>query len=230
MKAQSNAALIASLVSKTSRAAILTILLDGRFHAAGELAYRVRIKPQTASFHLAKLVEADVVAVEKQGRHRYYGIRNQEVAQVMESLLSIAPPLEIRSLRQSSEAQALRYARTCYDHLAGQVGVQITQSLLDRGVLLEDGKGFVVTAEGEAFLASLQIDVDQLKATRRSYSHKCLDWSERRHHLAGAVGHALLEKWVALDWVQRLPETRALRITAAGEAGFKEILALELEE
>lgn len=163
MKANSNVAVIASLVSETSRAAILTVLLDGRFHAASELAYMAGIQPQTASFHLAKMVNANVVAVEKQGRHRYYGIRNQEVAQVMESLLSLAPPVPIKSLRQASEDKALRYARTCYDHLAGSIGVQLTNALLRAGILREDKEGFAVTEEGEDFFASFQIDVEQVK-------------------------------------------------------------------
>ncbi|MEK5240409.1 helix-turn-helix domain-containing protein [Paenibacillus sp. FSL L8-0470] len=230
MKANSNVAVIASLVSETSRAAILTVLLDGRFHAASELAYMAGIQPQTASFHLAKMVNANVVAVEKQGRHRYYGIRNQEVAQVMESLLSLAPPVPIKSLRQASEDKALRYARTCYDHLAGSIGVQLTNALLRAGILREDKEGFAVTEDGEDFFASFQIDVEQVKKKRRSFSHKCLDWSERRHHLAGALGSALLEKLLEVNWVQRLPNTRAIKITSEGKRGFKEVFSLDVED
>lgn len=228
MKANSNVAVIASLVSETSRAAILTVLLDGRFHAASELAYMAGIQPQTASFHLAKMVNANVVAVEKQGRHRYYGIRNQEVAQVMESLLSLAPPVPIKSLRQASEDKALRYARTCYDHLAGSIGVQLTNALLRAGILREDKEGFAVTEDGEDFFASFQIDLEQVKKKRRSFSHKCLDWSERRHHLAGALGNALLEKLLEVNWVQRLPNTRAIKITSEGKRGFKEVFSLDV--
>ncbi|MEK4061499.1 MULTISPECIES: ArsR/SmtB family transcription factor [Paenibacillus] len=230
MKANSNVAVIASLVSETSRAAILTVLLDGRFHAASELAYMAGIQPQTASFHLAKMVNANVVAVEKQGRHRYYGIRNQEVAQVMESLLSLAPPAQIKSLRQASEDKALRYARTCYDHLAGSIGVQLTNALLRAGILREDKEGFAVTEDGEDFFASFQIDLEQVKKKRRSFSHKCLDWSERRHHLAGALGNALLEKLLEVNWVQRLPNTRAIKITSEGKRGFKEVFSLDVED
>lgn len=229
MKANSNVAMIASLVSEPSRAAILTVLMDGRFHAASELAYMARIQPQTASFHLAKLVQANVVSVEKQGRHRYYGIQNQEVAQVMESLLSIAPPIQIKSLKQSSEDKALRYARTCYDHLAGNVGVQFTNALLRTDILREEKEGFAVTDNGEKFFRNFQIDFEGVKNKRRSFSHKCLDWSERRHHLAGALGHALLEKFLELNWVQRLPETRAIKITSEGKRGFKEVFSLDIE-
>ncbi|AKG36827.1 ArsR/SmtB family transcription factor [Paenibacillus durus] len=230
MKANSNVAMIASLVSETSRAAILTVLLDGKFHAASELAYMVGIQPQTASFHLAKLVNANVVAVEKQGRHRYYGIQNQEVAQVMESLLSIAPPIEIKSLKQSSEDKALRYARTCYDHLAGSLGVQLTNTLLRTGILREEKEEFTVTENGKKFFTSFQIDFENVKNKRCSFSHKCLDWSERRHHLAGALGNALLEKFLELNWVQRLPKTRAIKITSEGKTGFKEVFSLDIED
>ncbi len=220
MKTNSNVAIIASLVSESSRAAILTVLLDGRFHAAGELAYIVGIKPQTASFHLAKMVDANVVAVEKQGRHRYYGIQNQEVAQVMESLLSIAPPIEIKSLKQASDDKALRLARTCYDHLAGSLGVQLTDTFIRIGVLREENKQFTVTEKGKEFFTNFKIDLENIKKKRRSFSHKCLDWSERRHHLAGALGNALLEKLLELNWVQRLPKTRAIKITSEGKIGF----------
>ncbi|CAM4496024.1 MAG: winged helix-turn-helix domain-containing protein [Paenibacillus macerans] len=225
-----NVALIASMVSDASRSAILNALMDGRFHAAGELARMAGIQPQTASFHLAKMVDAGLIAVEKQGRHRYYGIRNPEVAQVMESLLSIAPPVKIKSLRQSAEEQTLRKARTCYDHLAGNLGVSLTQSLVREGILLEGENGFEVTKNGEAFFENFQIDLNRVKRKRRSFSHKCLDWSERRHHLAGALGHALLDRLLELNWVQRLPNTRAVKITPQGKAGLKETFALEVED
>lgn len=230
MKIDSDVSVIASLVSETSRAAILTVLLDGRLHAASELAYMAGIKPQTASFHLAKMVEANAVAVEKQGRHRYYGIRNPEVAQVMESLLSIAPPIEIKSLRQAADDKALRLARTCYDHLAGSLGVQLTDTLIRIGALCEENKQFTVTEKGEEFLANFQIDLDEVKQKRRSFSHKCLDWSERRHHLGGSLGNALLERLLELNWVQRLPGTRAIQITSEGKIGFKEVFSVDIED
>ncbi|MDA2184800.1 helix-turn-helix domain-containing protein [Bacillus cereus] len=228
MNANPNVAMIATLVSETSRAAILTVLLDGRFHPASELAYMAGIKPQTASFHLTKMVDANVVTVEKQGRHRYYGIRDQEVAQVMESFLSIAPPIEIKSLKQASEDKAMRFARTCYDHLAGNLGVQLTDSLIKIGVIYEEKDGFTVTEKGESFFTTFQIDLEKVRKKRRSFTHKCLDWSERRHHLAGALGNALLERLLELNWVQRLPKTRAIKITAGGEKGLKETFSFDI--
>ncbi|MCV9951985.1 winged helix-turn-helix domain-containing protein [Paenibacillus sp. BT-177] len=228
MSTKSNVAMIASLVSEPSRAAILTALLDGRFHTASELAHMAGIKPQTASFHLAKMIEAQVVTVEKQGRHRYYGIQDPEVAQVMESLLSIAPPVPIKSFKQASENEAIRLARTCYDHVAGHLGVQIMSFFIQRGILSEDQDGLHITQQGEIFFADFQIDLKNTRQKRRSFSHKCLDWSERRHHLAGALGSALLDRLFELHWVEHLPTTRAIRITAEGKRGFKEVFSIEI--
>lgn len=229
MKASPNVAIVAALVSETSRAAILTALLDGRYHPASDLAQMAGIKPQTASFHLAKMLEANIVTVEKQGRHRYYGIRNQEVAHIIESLLSVAPPVEIKSFKHASENKGLRIARTCYDHLAGNLGVELTVALKNLGVLYEENNAFYVTEMGEAFFASFQINLEEVKKKRRSFSHKCLDWSERRHHLGGALGKALLERLLELNWVQRAPKTRAIKITNEGKNGLKEIFSIEIE-
>ncbi|WP_088012830.1 ArsR/SmtB family transcription factor [Gottfriedia acidiceleris] len=228
MNANPNIAIVATLVSETSRAAILTVLLDGRFHPASELAYMAGIKPQTASFHLAKMVDAKLVSVEKQGRHRYYGIQNQEVAQILETLLSIAPPIEIKSLKQASENTAIRHARTCYDHPAGKFGVLLTDSLMNLGVINEEKQGFIVTEKGERFFTDFQIDLEKIKKKRRSFSHKCLDWSERRYHLGGALGNALLERFLDLNWIQRLPKTRAIKITFEGKKGFKETFSFDI--
>ncbi|WP_194544755.1 winged helix-turn-helix domain-containing protein [Paenibacillus sp. FSL W7-1279] len=229
MNANSNIAQVASLVSDASRAAILTVLLDGRYHPASELAYMANIKPQTASFHLSKMVAANLVTVEQQGRHRYYGIQNQEVAQIMETLLSITPPVEIRSLNQAAENEALRQARTCYDHLAGKLGIQLTNSLLSAGVLSEVEDHYTVTEKGEDFFKAFQVDLGRVKRKRRSFTHRCLDWSERRHHLAGALGHALLERLLELHWIQRVPSTRAIKITPEGKKGLQEIFHIDVE-
>ncbi|MDY8048031.1 winged helix-turn-helix domain-containing protein [Paenibacillus polymyxa] len=229
MSTKSNVAMIASLVSEPSRAAILTALLDGRFHTASELAHMAGIKPQTASFHLAKMTEAQVVTVEKQGRHRYYGIQDPEVARVMESFLSIAPPVPIHSFKHASENEALRLARTCYDHVAGQLGVHLMNFFIQKGILFEDQDGLHITEPGEAFFTDFQIDLKKTRQKRRSFSHKCLDWSERRHHLAGALGSAVLDRLFELNWIERLPTTRAIRITADGKRGFKEIFSIEVD-
>ncbi|KOP78521.1 ArsR family transcriptional regulator [Lysinibacillus sp. FJAT-14745] len=223
-----NMAEIASLLGETSRATMLASMMDGRFHTASELAYMVAIKPQTASFHLAKLVEGKLVKVEKQGRHRYFQLAGEEIAQLLESFLAISPPPEVRSLKQSSQMKLLQDARTCYDHLAGKLGVQLTESLLNAGFLTLEEKQFLITAEGAQFFTDFGLDLDDLKRKRRSFSHACLDWSERRYHLAGALGQGMLTHFLSLGWVTRVPSIRAIKVTEKGRAGFKEVFKFEV--
>jgi DNA-binding transcriptional ArsR family regulator len=225
MSTSPNIAKVASLVSETSRAAILTTLLDDRFHTASELAYQAGIKQQTASFHLAKLAELNMVTVESQGRHRYYRLANAEIAQILESLLALSPPVEIKSLKQSSELKALKHARTCYDHLAGRLGVELTNFLLEMGYLMESEKEFIVTSKGESFFEDFQIDLEQIKRKKRKFSVKCIDWSERHHHLGGALGNSLLERLLELNWIQRHSKTRAINLTHIGKQGMKEVFS-----
>lgn len=221
MSINPNIAEVASLLGETSRATILMSLMDGRFHTASELAFMATITPQTASFHLAKLVEGNLVTVEKNGRHRYYQLANGEVARILESFLAISPPPEVHSLKQSSQVKLLREARTCYDHLAGKLGVAITESMLNAGHLTKKEKEFVVTPIGEQFFTDFGIDLRELKRKRRSFSHACLDWSERRHHLGGALGHGLVTHFIDLGWIVRVPSIRAVKVTDKGKVGFK---------
>lgn len=222
MSTSPNIAKVASLVSETSRAAILTTLLDDRFHTASELAYQAGIKQQTASFHLAKLAELNMVTIENQGRHRYYRLANAEIAQILESLLALSPPVEIKSLRQSSEMKALKSARTCYDHLAGRLGVELTKGLLHMGYIMESEKEFMVTATGQHFFSDFQIDIEQLKRKKRKFSLKCIDWSERHFHLGGALGNAILERMLELNWIKRHPTSRAIIVTETGGKELKD--------
>lgn len=221
-------AVVASLLSESSRATILASLMDGRFHTASELAYMAAIKPQTASFHLTKLVDGKLITVEKQGRHRYFQLANEEIAQFIESFLAISPFPEVRSLKQSSQMKLLQEARTCYDHLAGKLGVALTDSMLKKGYLEKVDKEFVVTASGEQFFIDFGIDLKELKKKRRSFSSVCLDWSERRHHLAGALGHGLLTRFLDLGWVTRVPSIRAIKITDVGKDGFKQVFNIDV--
>ncbi len=222
MSVNPNIAEVVSLMGESSRAAILTSLMDGRFHTAGELAHMAAIKPQTASFHLAKLVEGGCVIVEKHGRFRYYQLANQEIANFLETLLSVAPPPKVNSLMQSSQLKAIRNARTCYDHLAGSLGVGLTESMVEAGYLEKEEKEFKVTSKGEQFFADLGIDIAAVRKKRRSFSRACLDWSERHHHLAGALGEELATRLFELEWIIRLPKTRAVKITEKGRLGFRE--------
>ncbi|WP_368650156.1 ArsR/SmtB family transcription factor [Bacillus inaquosorum] len=223
-----NIAKISSLLSDPSRSSILLSLMDGRIHPAGELAYLANIKPQTASFHLNKLLEAKLISVEKHGRHRYYRLSNSEAASVIEQLLSIAPKEKVTSLKDSKEKSDLHFARTCYDHLAGYVGVQITNSLVEQGMLKKVDLNFEVTSEGSLFFSNFGINEEQQRNKRRAFARCCLDWSERQHHLAGALGNALLVRMLEEKWIVRMPKTRAIKITQSGKTAFEKYLKLSI--
>ncbi|MGE9755095.1 ArsR/SmtB family transcription factor [Bacillus inaquosorum] len=221
-----NIAKISSLLSDPSRSSILLSLMDGRIHPAGELAYLANIKPQTASFHLKKLLEEKLISVEKHGRHRYYRLSNSEAANVIEQLLSIAPKEKVTSLKDSKEKSDLHFARTCYDHLAGYVGVQITNSLVEQGMLKKVDLNFEVTSEGSLFFSNFGINEEQQRNKRRAFARCCLDWSERQHHLAGALGNALLVRMLEEKWIVRMPKTRAVKITQSGKIAFEKYLKM----
>lgn len=220
----------ASLLSDSSRSIMLTYMLDGRFHTSGELARAAGITPQTASFHLKKLEEAGFLDQTKQGRHRYYGLKDTSIAQVIESLLTITPPAHISSFKQAAEDKAIRYARTCYDHLAGSLGIQVAKALVDSGYISQDHDQFFLTAKGTDFFSDFGIDVETARRKRRAFSHCCLDWSERKHHLAGALGHAMLERFLELDWLRKKSDSRALLLTEEGKYGFAEVFGLDFSD
>ncbi|MDQ0270602.1 ArsR/SmtB family transcription factor [Cytobacillus purgationiresistens] len=228
MSLNPNISEVVSLLGETSRATILSSLMDGRFHTASELALMAAIKPQTASFHLAKLVGGNLVKVEKHGRYRYYQLANKEVAELVESLLGASPAPKVHSLRESSQLKLLQEARTCYDHLAGRLGVRITEAMLHAGYLEKGEKEFVVTDIGEQFFSEFGLNLDEVRRNRRSFARACLDWSERHHHLAGALGTSLMNRFIELGWIAQMPTTRAVKVTARGTAGFKEYFHIEI--
>ena len=211
---------IASLIGDESRAAMLMYLADGRSLPANELARAAGVTPQTASAHLAKMVHGGLLVAEPYGRHRYYRLANAEVGLALESLNAIANPKPIRSLRQSEQVRALRFARTCYDHLAGDLGVALTDMMREGGLIQEVGRNYVVTVDGERWFQGFDIDLDALRRSRRHFARQCLDWSARRHHLAGALGSAMMNRLIELKWIERIPGGRAVRVT---ETGFREL-------
>lgn len=219
---------IASLLSDHTRSLILLGLMDGALHPSSEMASIAKVTPQTASFHLHKMLEADLVSVEKHGRHRYYKLKNSEVAKVIEQLLNIAPSTSVTSLKESREKSAIQYARTCYDHLAGYVGVQITNSLVEKGILVKKDMNFEVTTEGSCFLQEFGIDEQELHHKRRTFARCCLDWTERQHHIAGALGNALLEKMLELEWFLRMPQTRAVKVTPKGRVELTKRFSIQV--
>ncbi|MUN39434.1 ArsR/SmtB family transcription factor [Actinomadura litoris] len=212
---------VAALLADRARAAMLTALLDGRPLAAGELARTAGVSAQTASAHLARLLDGGLVTVIKQGRWRYYRLNGAEVALVIEALSRISPSVRARSLRQSRDAARLHVARTCYDHLAGEAGVALFAALLDAGLIEPDGEeAYEVTGKGEERFEALGLDVPALRKARRRFAWQCLDWTERRPHLNGALGAALTSRMIELGWFERGTTRRALRVTDAGLAGL----------
>jgi hypothetical protein len=204
---------------------MISALLDGRALTLGELARVAGVGPSTASEHVTALASGGLVRELRQGRHRYVELSGPDVAAALEALALIAPATPVRSLRQSREAQTLSAARTCYDHLAGRLGVAVHDALVGRGWLAVE-PGYALTAAGEEGLAGLGVDLDAARARRRPEVRPCLDWTERRHHLAGSVGAALTATMLAHGWVERHRAGRGLRVTPAGEAMLVQRLGL----
>lgn len=213
---QPNLAGTAALIGDPTRAAFLFALLQGGALPATELAHRARTSPQAASAHFHKLVDGGLLTVSAAGRQRLYRLAGHHVAQAIETLVSIAPPAPVVSLTQSLAMERLRAGRTCYDHLAGRLGVAVTHSLVSRGALRADGPGFDVTVRGEHFFQELGIDVHELRRGRRELARACTDWTERRPHLAGSLGKALLDRFVANTWIARPNGDRSVQLTDRG--------------
>jgi DNA-binding transcriptional ArsR family regulator len=218
---------VAALVGEPARAEMLTALMRGdQALTATELAGIAGVTKQTASAHLARLLEAGLVAVESQGRHRYFRLADRDVAQLLESLMGVAFRTGAVRLRSSPREPALRKARVCYDHLAGELGVQLLDSLAARRLLRRRGAVLELTPAGRRWCAEIGIDLDALARQRRPLCRPCLDWSVRRHHLAGSLGAALLARCLELGWLRRAKESRVLDFSAAGERAFRERFGL----
>lgn len=221
---------IAALAGDPARANILTALLDGRAMTATELSFAARVTPQTASAHLAKLVEAGLITATPSGRHRYFRLASPKVAQMLESIVSVAVDNRPRYRPLSRQAAELREARVCYDHLAGVLGVRIAEAMTRRGYLVLEDEGGHITEAGQRFLWELGVDVQVAGKGRRHLCRACLDWTERRPHIGGAIGAALAERWFALGWISRAKDSRAVTVTPAGERGFRESLGMTLSD
>ncbi|RSL30615.1 ArsR family transcriptional regulator [Salibacterium salarium] len=220
---------VAELLSDPSRSKILIGLMDGCDHSASELALIAKIKPQTASFHLNKIVDSGVIKVEKQGRHRFYSLKSSECAAILESFLSISPTPEIKSLNQESSKKTIKFARTCYDHLAGELGVKITNYLLKNEILVEaDESNFTVSHAGNTFFKEFGVNLRDQENKRRAFARKCLDWTEREHHLAGALGNAMITRMFELQWLQRKEHTRSLELTPKGIEGVDKAFNIQV--
>jgi DNA-binding transcriptional ArsR family regulator len=215
---------VAALLADPARAAMLGALLSGPALAAGELSQVAGVSPATASAHLGRLLDGGLVTVTKQGRHRYYRLAGHEVATVLEAISEISPVKPVRSLRQSREAVALAHARTCYDHLAGRAGVELLDALLRSGALAGGGTGpaaaYDVTGDGTRLLDEFGVNVAELRRSRRRFAGACLDWTQRRPHLNGALGAAITTRLRQLGWIQNGRSRRAITVTEPGREGL----------
>ena len=223
MKAGPDIAMVASLVGDPARSNMLTALMSGRALTASELAQEAGITPQTASSHLAKLEAGGLIEPEKQGRHRYYRLTGPDVASVLEGLAGLAARAGHMRVRTGPKDPALRRARICYDHLAGDLGVQMLESMKKQRLVRQSKQEIELTGDGKRFMArALQIDADTLLHPRRPVCKACLDWSERRHHLAGTLGAAMMARFTELKWAARdsAPGSRVVNFSRIGEKRF----------
>jgi DNA-binding transcriptional ArsR family regulator len=215
----------ASLIGDPTRSSFLMALSEERALPAGELARRAGVTASTASIQLAKLVDGGLLTVEQNGRHRYYSLADPAIAAAIESLAVISPRRPATSLRQARIGSDLHAARTCYDHLAGELGVALFDALFRERLLSGD---LEPTKKGSRRLGELGVDVERAAAGRRAFARRCLDWSERRDHLAGALGAAIANRFFELGWIERTASSRAVRVTDAGRRGLERELAVRL--
>jgi DNA-binding transcriptional ArsR family regulator len=224
----------AALMADRTRAVMLAALLDEGALAAGELAQLAGVTPATASAHLSRLLDGDMVTVISQGRHRYYQLAGADVAAAIEALSQLRPEPPVRSLKQSRQAAALAEARTCYDHLAGRAGVALLDALLAGGLLTARPPdaplpAFDVTQAGAGTLTRFGVDPEPLRRSRRRFAGACLDWTQRSPHLNGALGAAITSRLLHLRWIERGRQHRSVRITPAGREGLADTFGLRPE-
>ncbi|AZG07612.1 transcriptional regulator [Pigmentiphaga sp. H8] len=221
----------ASLIAEPARTAMLVALLDGSARPAGELAHAAGVTAQTASTHLARLVQGRLLVVETEGRHRYYRLNGPEVAQALEHLAGVGGPASARRPPLGKQARSLQFARCCYDHLAGQLGVAVAQALQRHGyVIAQPGKRCGITPAGEHWFSGMGLDVRTLRPTRNGLARLCLDWTERTHHVGGPLGVAMLAAFCERGWLRRTPGSRALTLTPPGRIALREQLGVEVED
>jgi len=207
----------ATLIGDATRASILWNLLDGRAFTATELAIAIETSAQNISMHLGKLLDADLISVEKQGRHKYYRFSNKEVAYAVEAMANLIPKPEISAKKNTENYPPIKYCRTCYDHLAGKIGVALAESLLEQKIIIEKNNTFEISPEGEKWFSDFGVNIGDAKKQKRIFLKPCLDWSERRYHIAGSVGTLLLNKMLEQDWIRRTKDSRVIIITGKGE-------------
>ena len=220
---------IAMLFSDPTRSHIVDVLMDGRAHTLTEIATTVHVTPQTTTYHLQGLMGQNLVTMEKAGRFHYFSLASDAVASVFETLSGVAPSTPTSAYAEKRKFAQIDYCRTCYDHLAGQVGVTITDQLLRRAYLERLGNAYAVTAAGRNFFEEqFALDLNELSKLKRRTTTACLDWSERRHHLGGALGHGIFQYLLAHDYVFRGKVPRSVELTAAGKIFLQQALGIAI--
>jgi DNA-binding transcriptional ArsR family regulator len=225
MKDGPDIAYVASLIGEPVRANMLTALMAGKALTASELAHEAGITLQTASSHLGKLEQGGLLRQRKQGRHKYFSLASGEVAATLEALMGLAVSAGHLRTRPGPKDAALREARVCYNHLAGEMGTRLFDGLVGRGLLVTQDEDVRLSAAGDEFVRDFGIDLDALAAKRAPVCKQCLDWSERRSHLAGSLGRALLDRFEALGWATRDGKSRVVTFSPRGRTGFEGLLA-----
>ncbi len=218
---------MAGLIGEPARAKMLWNLLDGRAYTASELAIAADISGTSASNHLSKLLEADLLKVERQGRHRYFSFSNPEIAYAVESLASLSGHSSSKGTRETT-TKGIKYCRSCYDHLAGHVGVKITEGLEKKKAIRKHINSYLITNSGWKLLADIDIAKSEMINNRRPLTRQCLDWSERRPHLAGQVGAMLLNTMLERNWLKRMKFSRELIITTKGRSEIQKLFGVEV--
>jgi DNA-binding transcriptional ArsR family regulator len=230
MDPDADLAAVASLIADRHRAQMLLTLLSGTPQSGSALAEAAGISRSLASAHLKKLVAGGLIRAQASGRQQLYSIASALVADALEILILLAPATKVRSLTDATRARSLRWARMCYDHLAGAVGVSVTEALVTRGWLAEEDGSYRMGAEGAAEFGRFGIDVNRLERRTRPLLRPCMDWSERRYHLAGSLGAALTTTLVERRWVATREASRIVTVTRAGQAGLRDWLGIDLAE
>lgn len=220
MKDGPDIARVAALIGDPARANILTALMSGKALTASELAAEAGVSAQTCSSHLGKLQQGGMIRLTRAGRHRYFALADEDVAKVLEALMGLAAGQGHLRSRTGPRDPALRHARVCYNHLAGEMGVQMYRALRADGHLLQRQSELVLSDGGQGFLTDLGLDLKGLPPSRAPLCRECLDWSARESHLAGRLGRALLTRFLELSWAKRLPESRIVKFTTAGQRQF----------
>jgi DNA-binding transcriptional ArsR family regulator len=228
VKGDADVASAAALLAEPTRAALVLAVIEDGPLPASELARRAGIAPSTASEHLARLLDGGFVVARKSGRHRYYELADRAVAEAIEALSRVAPQRPVRSLRDATQGELIRQARTCYDHLAGRLGVALARGLERNGMLVRQDGTYVLGPKANARLATLEIDVDALARRRRPLVRGCLDWSERELHLAGALGAAIATRLFELEWIERRTTNRSVAVTADGHEQLRSQFGVDI--